>query len=298
MGLSVLLVAAGTAGAAEMAKKPSSGKPPTVAEAKAFVEEAEARILKLTEASSHAGWVQATYITHDTEILAAKASEELINAGVEYAKQATRYDKLKLSLDIARKMRLLKLGLTLAAPADPKESEEVTRIAVSLESRYGKGKYCREGTDKCLDVGAITKIMAESRDPKELLDVWKGWHTISPPMRPEYERFVALANKGARELGFADAGAMWRSKYDMPPDEFAKEVDRLWEQVKHRAGDGSPPGAPARKHLGSGLVERLRARRAEGRRPRLRPDADPEGEEGGREGDGSLRRALLHFPGL
>lgn len=232
MGLSLLLVVAGTAGAAEMAKKPSSGKPPTGAEAKAFVEEAEARILKLAEAAGHAGWVQATYITHDTEILAAKASEELINAGVEYAKQATRYDKLKLSPDIARKMRLLKLGLTLAAPADPKESEEVTRIAVSLESRYGKGKYCREGTDKCLDVGAITKIMAESRDPKELLDVWKGWHTISPPMRPEYERFVVLANKGARELGFADTGAMWRSKYDMPPDEFAKEVDRLWEQVK------------------------------------------------------------------
>jgi peptidyl-dipeptidase A len=25
---------------------------------------------------------------------------------------------------------------------------------------------------------------------------------------------------------------MWRSSYDMPPDDFAKEVDRLWQQVK------------------------------------------------------------------
>src|SRR5512140_2600618 len=36
----------------------------------------------------------------------------------------------------------------------------------------------------------------------------------------------------ARELGFDDAGAMWRSNYDMPPADFEKEVDRLWEQVK------------------------------------------------------------------
>ena len=232
LGFPVLLLTAATAGAAEVAKKPSPEKAPTVAEAKAFVEEAEARLLKLNEAASRAGWVQATHITHDTELLAAKANEELINAGVAYAKQATRFDKLDLPPEIARKLRLLKLGLTLAAPADPKESEEVTRIAVSLESRYGKGKYCRAGSDECLDVNAIEKILAESRDPKELLDVWKGWHTISPPMRPEYQRLVELANKGARELGFADTGAMWRSKYDMPPDDFAKEVERLWEQVK------------------------------------------------------------------
>ena len=51
-------------------------------------------------------------------------------------------------------------------------------------------------------------------------------------MRQEYERYVELGNKGARELGFTDMGAMWRSKYDMPPDAFAAEVDRLWEQVK------------------------------------------------------------------
>jgi len=253
-----------TAAAAEMAKRTSAGKPPALAEAKAFVEEAEARILKLGEAANRAGWVQSTYITQDTEILAAKANEELINAGVEYAKKATRYDRLKLPPDLARKMRLLKLGLTLAAPANPKESEELTRIAASLESAYGKGKYCPEGKEKCLDIGEITKIMAESRDPNELLDVWQGWHTVSPPMRPEYERFVALANKGARELGFADTGAMWRSKYDLPPGDFTKEVDRLWEQVKplylslhtyvrgrlrEKYGDAVPERGPIPAHL-------------------------------------------------
>ncbi len=33
-------------------------------------------------------------------------------------------------------------------------------------------------------------------------------------------------------MGFADVGAMWRSNYDMPPDDFAKEMDRLWLQVR------------------------------------------------------------------
>jgi peptidyl-dipeptidase A len=43
---------------------------------------------------------------------------------------------------------------------------------------------------------------------------------------------VEIANEGAAELGFADTGAMWRSGYDMEPDAFAAETDRLWAQVK------------------------------------------------------------------
>ena len=34
------------------------------------------------------------------------------------------------------------------------------------------------------------------------------------------------------KVGFKATGAIWRSKYDMPPDDFAKEVDRLWEQLR------------------------------------------------------------------
>ena len=32
--------------------------------------------------------------------------------------------------------------------------------------------------------------------------------------------------QGAHDLGYSDVGGMWRSKYDMPPDAFAAEVDR------------------------------------------------------------------------
>jgi peptidyl-dipeptidase A len=206
--------------------------PPTVAEAKQFLEEAEAKMLRLSVDASRAAWVQATFITDDTEILAAQANERLIGATAELAKKAARFDSVPLPPDLARKRTLLKVSLTLAAPADPKESEELTRIAAGMEGMYGKGKYCPPGKDKCLDLEDITRIMAGSRDAAELADVWKGWHAIAVPMRKDFVRYVELANKGARELGFADTGAMWRSKYDMPPDAFARELDRLWEQVR------------------------------------------------------------------
>jgi peptidyl-dipeptidase A len=252
--------------AAMPAKKTSTGagKAATVAEAKAFLEEAEAKLMALATDAGRAAWVQSTHITDDTEILAAQANERSIAATVAYAKKATRFDGLKLPEDLARKMRLLKLSLTLAAPSDPKESQELTRITAGMEGAYGKGKYCPPGKDKCLDLEEITRIMAESRDAAELLDVWRGWHAIAPPMKKDFVRYVELANKGARELSFADTGAMWRSKYDMAPDAFPKELDRLWEQVRplylslhayvrwklrEKYGDAVPANGPIPAHL-------------------------------------------------
>jgi peptidyl-dipeptidase A len=247
------------------AKKGSPAeKPATVAEAKAFLDEAEAKMLALATNAGRAAWVQSTHITDDTVILAAQANERSIAATVAYAKKATRFNGLKLPADLARKMKLLKLSLTLAAPSDPKESEELTRITAGMEGTYGKGKYCPPGKDKCLDLEEITRIMANSRDAAELLDVWRGWHAIAPPMRKDFVRYVELANKGARELGFADTGAMWRSKYDMLPEAFPAELDRLWEQVRplylslhayvrwklrERYGDAVPASGPIPAHL-------------------------------------------------
>jgi len=208
------------------------GAQPTVQEAKKFLDDADKKLFDLSLEASQASWVQSTYITDDTEAVAAKANERVIAESVRLAKGAVRFDSLKLPPDIARKMHLLKVGLVLAAPANPAESAEVTRLASSLEGSYGKGQYCPEGGKPCMDIEAVTRVMANSRNPAELLDAWRGWHTISPPMRKDFQRFVELSNKGARELGFKDTGAMWRSKYDMPADDFAKEVDRLWEQVR------------------------------------------------------------------
>jgi peptidyl-dipeptidase A len=233
-------------------------------DARKFTDEAERNLLALNIDSGRADWIKDTYITDDTEALDAKLDERAINAQVEYAKQATRFDGLSLDPPIARKLKLLKLSLTLATPKDPKESEELTRITAALEGTYGKGKYCPSGPESCKDIEELTKIMAESRDPRQLLDAWTGWHSIARPMRRDFARYVELANKGAQELGFQDNGAMWRSKYDMPPDDFAKELDRLWDQVRplylslhayvrsrlhEKYGDLVPAAGPIPAHL-------------------------------------------------
>jgi peptidyl-dipeptidase A len=206
-------------------------KPPTMDEARAFLDSAQAKLLDLSVQQQRAAWVKDTFITYDTEILSAKADEQVIAATMELAKQSTRFSQLKMPDDLAREFKLLRLSLSLAAPSDPKEAQELTQIAAQMEGIYGRGKYCG-ASGKCRDLEELSDILRTGVDPNELLDAWRGWHAISIPIKPLYQRYVQLGNKGAKELGFADMGAMWRSKYDLPPDAFTAEMDRLWDQVR------------------------------------------------------------------
>ncbi len=204
---------------------------PTLTEAGKFMTRAEAQLNELSVKANRAAWVQENFITDDTQAMSADAQDQLTAATTELIEQAKKFDGLKMPPDLARKFMLLRLSLTAPAPKDPALRREMTQIGASLDADYGKGKYCRKPGD-CLDITAIEHIMETSRDPKELRDVWLGWHNISPPMRQRYARFVELSNQGARELGLKDTGVLWRSGYDMPSDQFSAEVERLWQQVR------------------------------------------------------------------
>jgi len=198
-----------------------------------FLADAEKRLMDLSIKAGRADWVKSTFVTDDTETMAAEANENLIAATTELAEQTRRFDNANLSPEAKRKLKLLKLSLTLPAPKDPALRSELTKIAAGMEGDYGKGKYCPEGDKgKCLQLPDLEQIMGSSRDPEELKKAWLGWHQIAVPIRKDYVRFVELSNKGAQEMGFKDTGAMWRSKYDMEPDQFAAEMERLWQQVK------------------------------------------------------------------
>src|SRR3954468_19648185 len=204
---------------------------PTVADAEAFMNKAEARLAELTVKVSKANWVHDNFITDDTEALAAAANDELTAVTSELVEEAKHFEGVKMPAELSRKFLLLKLSLTAPAPKDPKLRKEMSEIAASLESDYGKGKYC-DMSGKCVDITQVENTMAESRNPQQLRDVWLGWHSVGAPMRKRYARFVDLSNQGARELGFKDTGVLWRGGYDMPPDQFSADVDRLWEQVR------------------------------------------------------------------
>ncbi len=226
-----------------------SARPVTVADAQAFMDRAEADLQALSVEANLAGWVQETYITDDTEAISAKAGERALRRTNELIAESRKFDRLQLPSDLARKIKLLRLN---GAPTDPKLLAELTQTAAALDGMYGKGKYCRtppaesavannrsdapgtgdSSAKQCLGIEEIDVLMAKSRDPKELLDLWQGWHSISPPMREKYARLVTLSNQGAQEFGFKDTGDLWRSGYDMTPAEFSAELERTWQQLE------------------------------------------------------------------
>ena len=229
--------------------------------------------------------MQQTFITPDTEAINARASEAYMTAATGFAKRATQFDGVELPPDERRQLTVLKNFLTMAAPADPKEAAELAQLAAALDGLSAAASPALAANPATRAwTSRDRQILAKDRNPARLLEAWDGWHSIAPPMKKGYARFVELSNKGARELGFADTGAMWRSKYDMPPDAFAKELDRLWEQLRplylslhtyvrarlrQRYGDAVPADGPsqppARQHLGAGLVEPV-SRRGPARR--------------------------------
>ena len=243
----------GLAAAADPTAAPSA-QPATVEEARAFLNEVDRELRRLWVRRERAGWVQTNFITSDTEEMAAEAEQETMEYLSRTIKAATRFDGLELPADLRRQLSLLKLAGTLPAPSDEAKTAELARITSSMQARYGKGKYCpraggalrRElGRDKAnaealkcegnsggVSLEVLTTLVAESRDEEALREAWVGWRAISPPMREEYQRYVELGNEGAREIGFADVGELWRSGYDMSAEEFRTEVERLWGQVK------------------------------------------------------------------
>jgi peptidyl-dipeptidase A len=225
--LTIAIAAGWPAGAAGEKRASRSG-----AAAKAFVTKVNEELKRLQVRSSTAEWVKNTYITDDTERLAADANEVLLGYTAGAVKEAARFRDAPADPDTKRMLLLLRVGAPLAAPADPKLRLELTTLAAKMEGAYGKAKSCFGTPQACKDIEALTMLFAKSRDEAALRAAWVGWHTAARDMRPSYARFVELANTGAREIGFRDTGDMWRSAYDMPPADFEKETERLWQQVK------------------------------------------------------------------
>ncbi|HEY4118558.1 MAG TPA: M2 family metallopeptidase [Byssovorax sp.] len=218
-----------------VASTPAREAAPTVDEARAFLDGVDVDLRRLWVAQQRAGWVNETYITDDTDTLAAQADEANMEYLTRTIKRATRFDGLALPADLARKLLLLKISAGLPAPSDAKKRAELAETAKWMQSAYGKGKYCPSklaAKGKCQSLGELENILAQSRKWDELEEAWVGWHAIAKPMRPKYERYVELGDEGAREIGFADLGALWRAGYDMTPEQFEADTERLWQEVR------------------------------------------------------------------
>jgi len=234
---SLTLAACGQSGTPDTAATPTpptqaaeTQNQPTVQEAKEFLEQAAKDIVEYSAYAARVQWVNANFITEDTNWLAEQSGARGAQLSTRLANEAKRFNDLTLPPDMARKMDTLKRSSNFPAPERDGAAAELAKISTKLDSTYGTGKF--QYKDKTLSLYEATDIMAKSRDPEELQAIWEGWRTVSPGMKSDYARMVDIANEGSVELGYKDTGTLWRAGYDMPADDFTKEADRLWGQVK------------------------------------------------------------------
>jgi peptidyl-dipeptidase A len=226
-----------------------------------FLARAEAELSEYYDYAARVAWVNANFITDDTDWLNARAGSEGTLLSVRLANETKQFEGANLTPEQTRKMTILRAGIVMPAPSkgtaedQKKIADELNTITTDLNSTYGKGKIPLDPAK--FDVPAVLKILnasrnkeeprdpkapltleeasqllAESRDPKILAAAWEGWHAISPVMKPDYQRMVEIGNAGAKELGFSDIADMWLANYDMPSADMEKTVERLWGQVK------------------------------------------------------------------
>ncbi|WP_033074620.1 M2 family metallopeptidase [Sphingopyxis sp. MWB1] len=235
LSLAMSLALASPVLSAEKAKDNATSKQaaPTAADADAFVAAVEKDLFDYSVEASQVNWVNSTYITEDTDAMAARINAVGTEKSVQYALEAAKYMNIPgLSADTKRKLDILRTGLVLPAPTSPGAATELNQIATNLQSQYGKGRGTLNGKEiSGSDIEAEMGNLDHS--PAEFAEMWTSWHdNVGAPMKDDYARMVSIANAGAKELGFANTGAMWRSGYDMTPEEFAQMTERLWQEVK------------------------------------------------------------------
>ena len=238
LGASIAMALFGLAacGSAPESTAPASAPAAQAENADAFIARVNRTLEESTPEITSAQWLSNTYINSDSQRVAAAANERWLTMRNTFIEQAKTYDAAAQSPATARALHLLTTDTAMPAPRDPAKLKELTEIASRMEATYGAGKWCRdgEGGKDCLDIGQISEILADTNKSSyaDQLAAWQGWHTISTPMRADYQRFVELTNEGAKEMGFANTGEVWRAGYDMTPAEFQAETDRLWKQVE------------------------------------------------------------------
>lgn len=210
----------------------SQSASPTIEDTEKFLREAEVALSADSVRVNRIDWVNSTFLTEDTDALAAEAGARQTELSVRLALEASKFDKVEgLSDEVKRKLNLLKGFIVLPAPTTAGAADQLNNISTKLQSAYGKGEGTLRG--KPINGSDIEEQMSINRNPEELKEMWTSWHdNVGAPMRTDYQRLVEISNAGAKELGYPDVGAMWRSQYDMPADDVTKLTDKIWADTK------------------------------------------------------------------
>ena len=210
---------------------PSSEQTPSNQDLEEFLANVESENKKDGPVIYSASWISSNFITYDSQKVIADYGTKSTLKSLERSREAASFDGLDTSKENQRMLNILKSSFVMPPPLDEELASELSEITTSLEAMYGSGEYCFDG-EECYDLEAFESIIDNSRDPKELLRAWEGWHEIGKPMKPMYMRMVDIGNQGSVDLGYEGLSDLWFSKYDMPAEDFLDDTDRVWSEVK------------------------------------------------------------------
>jgi len=196
-----------------------------------FLERVELEDKTLGPVASSAYWLQANFITYDSQKVVADYGKRFQLLDLDRARQASTFDDVEVSEENRRKLNLIKNSFVMPSPLDDALAGEIANIMAELDAMYGAGEHCFDEGD-CYDLEAFEGVIDNSRDPDELLKAWEGWRNIGTPMKDKYLRMVEIGNMGAKDLGYEGLTDLWFSQYDMPAEEFLAETDRVWDELK------------------------------------------------------------------
>jgi len=210
---------------------PSSEQTPSNKDLEEFLASVESENKKDGPVIYSASWISSNFITYDSQKVIADYGTKSTLKSLERSREAASFDGLDTSKENQRMLNILKSSFVMPPPLDEELASELSEITTSLEAMYGSGEYCFDD-EECYDLEAFESIIDNSRDPKELLRAWEGWHEIGKPMKPMYMRMVDIGNQGSVDLGYEGLSDLWFSKYDMPAEDFLDDTDRVWSEVK------------------------------------------------------------------
>lgn len=176
-----------------------------------------------------ASWNYATNITAKNKELKTNASLAFSAFYKQMRMEAAKFDVERLKPDTKRQIMFI---TSSATPKKETVLRRVTELESSMEGIYSTGKVEDKSSGKMLELDPdLYHILATSRDYDRLLFAWKGWRdAVGPRVRGLYKEFVELKNKGAKENGWEDTGAYWRSWYEV--DDLESMVEGFWNELR------------------------------------------------------------------
>ncbi len=298
---------------------PSQPAGPTAADAKAFVEKADAELLDLSRRLSQAQWVSSNFITTDTEAISANTYQQFIAATMKMAKDAARFDARAGRRRHEAAARAVQAGQHPAAGAvrsgqagradqarrRPRSRLRPRQVLPARQALPGHQRHQQDDGDepqrgraarrvarlarhRPADEAALRALRHARQRRREGAGLQGSRRAVAGRLRHDAGRVLGRG-RPAVDAGEAALRRAARARAALAA-----------EEVRPRGGAGRwpDPGAPARQHLGAAVGQRLRPDGRAEPRPRLRPDQAARGEEDRRQGHGPVRRPLLHVARL